>query len=130
MGYVTDYLNFSTDQVVPVKTVKCFGNNKPWITSEVKKVLNNKKRVFKCNNSEMMRQVQNEVKTTLRKAKEAYSKKLERKLRANNTHEVWNGMKTGLGSKSHVGCLDLQRAEELNSFFNQFSSSQTTGSPP
>lgn len=40
MGCLTDYLNICVDQVVPVKTVKCFTNNKPWITSEVKEVVN------------------------------------------------------------------------------------------
>lgn len=40
MGCLTDYLNICVDQVVPVKTVECFTNNKPWITSEVKEVVN------------------------------------------------------------------------------------------
>lgn len=76
----------------------------------MKKVLNKKKRVFKNNNCEKMKAVQNEVKTSLRKAKEEYSKKLEKKLRGNNMREVWNGMKTitGCSSKGNVGCLDLQ----------------------
>lgn len=28
----TDYLNFCMDIVAPTKTVRCFPNNKPWIT--------------------------------------------------------------------------------------------------
>lgn len=32
----SDYLNFCEDIVVPTKTVRCFLNNKPWITSDVK----------------------------------------------------------------------------------------------
>ena len=31
-----DYLNFCMDIVAPTKTVRCFPNNKPWITSNVK----------------------------------------------------------------------------------------------
>ncbi|KAI4875864.1 hypothetical protein NFI96_034110, partial [Prochilodus magdalenae] len=40
---VTDYLNFCMDVAVPTKTVRCFPNNKPWITSDVKGILNQKK---------------------------------------------------------------------------------------
>ncbi|KAI4904813.1 hypothetical protein NFI96_000061 [Prochilodus magdalenae] len=40
---MTDYMNFCMDVVVPVKTVRCFANNKPWITSSVKGLLNKKK---------------------------------------------------------------------------------------
>ncbi|KAI3368197.1 hypothetical protein L3Q82_007923 [Scortum barcoo] len=40
---LTDYLNFCADVVSPVKTVRCYPNNKPWVTREVKTVLNKKK---------------------------------------------------------------------------------------
>lgn len=41
---MADYLNFfRVDMVVPVRSFKCFANNKPWITREVKAVLNRKK---------------------------------------------------------------------------------------
>ncbi|KAI4903048.1 hypothetical protein NFI96_033414, partial [Prochilodus magdalenae] len=31
---MTDYMNFCMDVVVPVKTVRCFANNKPWINQQ------------------------------------------------------------------------------------------------
>ena len=96
---MTDYMNFCMDIVVPVKTVCCFANNKPWITSNVKGLLNKKKRAFKDNNQEELRSVQRELKVHLREAKESYRKKVEQKLRENNMREVWNGMKTITGCK-------------------------------
>lgn len=128
---MTDYLNFCMDQVVPVKTVRCFSNNKPWITCEVKAVLNRKKRAFRSRNYEEMREAQKELKICLKEAKEAYRRKLEIKLKDNNMREVWNGMKTitGCNSKGKEMCRDLQRADELNTFFNRFSSPMTTSSP-
>ncbi|KAI4901873.1 hypothetical protein NFI96_006975 [Prochilodus magdalenae] len=65
---MTDYMNFCMDVVVPVKTVRCFANNKPWITSNVKGLLN-KKRAFKDNNQEELRSTQRELKVHLRDAK-------------------------------------------------------------
>lgn len=35
---------------IPTRTVRCFLNNKPWITSDVKALLNNKKRAFLSGN--------------------------------------------------------------------------------
>ncbi|KAF7646301.1 hypothetical protein LDENG_00190210 [Lucifuga dentata] len=40
-------MTYCMDNVVPVTTVRCFLYNKPWITSNVKAFLNQKKRVFR-----------------------------------------------------------------------------------
>ena len=34
---VTDYIKFCTETVIPKKTVKCFPNNKPYITAYIEK---------------------------------------------------------------------------------------------
>lgn len=35
------------DIVIPVRSVRCFANNKPWITSAIKGLLSQKKKAFK-----------------------------------------------------------------------------------
>ena len=40
---VTDYINYCTENIVPTKRVKCFANNKPWVTKGLKTILNEKK---------------------------------------------------------------------------------------
>ncbi|KAK7922274.1 hypothetical protein WMY93_009176 [Mugilogobius chulae] len=129
---MTDYMNFCLDQVVPLKTVKCFANNKPWISWEVKEVLNKKKRAYKDKDTERKKEVQREVKNCLNKAKEAHGKKLEGKLKDNNMREVWSGMKTitGCSGKSSVVSEGPHKAEELNLFFNRFNSSSAISTPP
>ncbi len=97
---ITDYLTFCMDAVVPVKTIHCFPNNKPWITSEVKAVLNRKKRAFKNKDPEEMKRAQRELKNCIREAKDSYRKKLERRLQASDMREVWAGMKTITGCRS------------------------------
>jgi len=72
-------------------------NNKPWITSDIKDLLNQKKRAFQKGHGEKRRTVQQELKKTLRQAKVEYKKKLERQLENNNTKEVWRGMRTFIG---------------------------------
>lgn len=118
----TDYLNFCMDVVVPTRTVRCFPNNKPWITSNVKTLLNRKKRAFREGNQAELRRVQGELKVRLKEAKEEYRKKVEQKLQENNMREVWDGMKTitGLGKSSSSVEGDLDRANQLNHFYNRF----------
>lgn len=74
----TDYLNFCMDIVVPTRTVRCFPNNKPWITSNVRNLLNKKKRVFQDGDQAELRHVQRELKAKLKEAKEEYRRKVWR----------------------------------------------------
>ncbi len=50
-----DYLNFCTDVVAPAKTVRCYPNNKPWVTQEVKVVFNRKKAAFRSRHKEAIK---------------------------------------------------------------------------
>ena len=52
---ITDYINFCRDTVIPVRTVRCYPNNKPWITSDIKDLLNQKKTAFQNGDGERRR---------------------------------------------------------------------------
>ncbi|KAI4887684.1 hypothetical protein NFI96_005893 [Prochilodus magdalenae] len=120
---VTDYLNFCMDVAVPTKTVRCFPNNKPWITSDVKDILNQKKMAFRDGNWKELKRVQGELKVRLKEAKESYRKKVERKLQDNNMKEVWGAMKPITGCKNNSGSSvdgGVDRANQFNTFYNRF----------
>ena len=121
---VTDYINFCVDSIVPTRTVRCFPNNKPWITRDLKKLLNIKKKAFRDGDRELLKTTQKQIKAQTRKCKEDYRKKLESQLQQNNVRDVWSGMKkiTGFKGKGDQTDGGLDRANELNRFFNRFSS--------
>ena len=77
---ITEYINFCVDSIIPSRTVKCFPNNKPWFTTDLRELLNRKKRAFRNRDREEQRTVQKELKVKLRESKEAYGRKLESKL--------------------------------------------------
>ena len=52
---ITGYINFCQDNVAPPRTVRCFPNNKPWVTGDLKALLNAKKRTFRDGNREELR---------------------------------------------------------------------------
>lgn len=128
---VTDYINFCVENTIPKKKVRCFSNNKPWVTSELKALLNEKKILFKSGEKEELRRVQKQLRLDIRKGKDSYRKRLESRLLQNNMREVWRGLKTisGQNKVSGKGFVsgDCDRANELNLFFNRFDS---TPSPP
>ncbi|KAI4881531.1 hypothetical protein NFI96_008386 [Prochilodus magdalenae] len=97
---ITDYINFCVDSTVPTRTVKCYPNNKPWVTKDIKALLNKKKRAFRAGDREEVRTTQRELKRTIREAKDGYRRKLEWKLQQNNMREVWSGMRTITGFRS------------------------------
>ncbi|KAI4900669.1 hypothetical protein NFI96_025608, partial [Prochilodus magdalenae] len=67
---VTDYINFCVDSIVPSKTIRCFANNKRWVTSNLKYLLNQKKRAFKTGDTEELKRVQTELRIRIKEAKE------------------------------------------------------------
>ncbi|KAI4905891.1 hypothetical protein NFI96_014096 [Prochilodus magdalenae] len=120
---ITDYINFCVDSTVPTRTVKCYPNNKPWVTKDIKALLNKKKRAFRAGDREEVRTTQRELKRTIREAKDRYRRKLEWKLQQNNMREVWSGMRTitGFRSSNNRGVEgSVDRANDLNLFFNRF----------
>ena len=74
----TDYINFCRDNVLPARTVRCYPNNKPWITSDIKALLNKKKEAFRDGDREKLKRVQRELKETIKQPKLAYKSKVER----------------------------------------------------
>ncbi|RXN29760.1 RNA-directed DNA polymerase from mobile element jockey [Labeo rohita] len=121
---VTDYIHFCVENTVPSRTVWCFPNNKPWVTSELKALLNEKKRAFLSEDKEELRRVQRELKYNIRRCKASYKKKLEQGMEQNNIREVWRGLKhiSGHGKSGDVLQVigDQAWANELNLFFNRF----------
>lgn len=43
---ISGYVDFCVDSVIPVKNVRCYPNNKPWVTKDLKHFLNLKKNSF------------------------------------------------------------------------------------
>ncbi|XP_078802203.1 uncharacterized protein LOC144991899 [Oryzias latipes] len=130
---VSDYIKFCTENSIPSKRVRCYPNNKPWVTRELKALLNEKKRAFMAGDRVELTRVQKELKRSLKECKDAYGRKLEERLQRNQTRDVWSGMRaiTGLQRKGKPAAEgNVDRANELNNFFNRFDSCSPSPSCP
>jgi len=57
------------DSIIPTKWVTIFPDNKPWVTKDLKEILNKKKRVFFTDSELEKRDVNRELKCTIKKCK-------------------------------------------------------------
>ena len=119
---ITVYIRFCEDTNMPARTVHCSSNNKPWITSDLKALLNKKKRAFRSGDRQEQRRVQHELREMLRTCQE------EAGLQQNSVRDVWTGMMniTGMKGKDRQTSGSLDRANQFNQFLNRFSSSPAT----
>lgn len=74
---ITDYIQFCVDDVLPTKNVRCFSNNKPSVTGDLKGLLN------------PLGLAQAELKKRIGGEQDTYGRKVEESLAQNNVCEVW-----------------------------------------
>ena len=132
---VTSYISFCVDSIIPTKTITIFPNNKPWVTKELKQVLNKKKRVFYTGTEEEKKEVCREVKRAIKKAKLEYKNKVEASFTTGNLHAAWQGLKNiaavncTTSSRKPIqvdGCSTTSLPNDLNSFFSRFEKDNNT----
>ena len=121
---ITDYINFCVDSIVPVKYVRCFPNNKPWVTKELKNLLNMKKSTDVINNKVKSCELQVRIKRVVCKCKEDYKNKIEKMLSDSKSCQAWKGLKTLSGFKKKCNLPevddDSKYANDLNTFYARF----------
>ncbi|KAI3364710.1 hypothetical protein L3Q82_011478 [Scortum barcoo] len=118
---ITDYINFCVETTVPTKRVRCFSNNKPWVTPDLRALLQEKRRAFQSGDRDELRRVQRDLKRKIKECKASYRRKMEDHLQQNNAREVWRGLQaiSGQDQLCQVVCyifnlsLSLERVPVL-----------------
>lgn len=121
---INSYITFCTDSVIPEKQIKIFPNNKPWVTTHLKDLLNKKKIAFMRSDREELRSIEKAVRREIQKCKLEYKDKVEKALQLGNIRKAWTGIRTMIGcEKSRTSILtpdDASFSEELNTFYARF----------
>jgi hypothetical protein len=127
---VSSYISFCVDTVIPTKQTVIFPNNKPWVTKELKSVLNKKKRVFYTGSAEEKKRVNREVRGAISKAKREYKDKIEQRYSSGDLRAAWKGIKNmaSVNQKCDVvkkqvkldGVDDCDLPNVLNDFYTRF----------
>lgn len=133
---VSSYISFCVDSIIPSKTVTIYPNNKPWITKELKEILNKKKRIFFTGSALDKTEVNREVKRAIKMAKLEYKNKVEEKFTTGNLRSAWQGLKTMASVNTavttstrniQVECSNPSSLpDDLNVFYTRFESDNIT----
>jgi hypothetical protein len=119
----SSYVNFCTDLVVPKRSINVFPNNKPWVTKDVKEVINKKKRALSGDRT-CLRLVQKELNCKIRDAKIAYKNKVEGLFKSRQSKDAWKGLKYLSGCTTKNCMIEPENVtsfvEELNVFYTRF----------
>ena len=120
---ISAYLIFCQDMIIPQKEVKCFPNNKPWVTKDLKQIINEKKAALCRKNKDDLKRIQTKLDTNIRSCRSSFKTKLEDKFRSHNSKDVWKGLRqaTGFGLKSqNLDTADESFTNDLNKFYSRF----------
>jgi hypothetical protein len=100
-----------------------FDNNKPWVTSDLRKEIVEK---HKCYGKENYKEAQHRLNCKIKEAKMIYKRKVENLFRSNNPRDAWKGLKelTGIAKKQkQIAILkEVGSADRLNRFYSRFDS--------
>lgn len=87
------------DNIIPVRSVKVYPNNKPWITKSLRVLFKERQRAFWEGNLFEFNRLKKEVKLEINMAKVHYKDKIEWQLKNSHLGSAWDGMKTIVGTK-------------------------------
>ena len=121
---ITDYINFCVDCVVPVKTIKIFPNNRPWVTKEVICKAKAKRQAWKTGDQAAKRRAKEDLCNTIDQCKKRYKEKVEACFERNDSKSAWMGLSYITGYKKKdapsFNADETEWAEELNNFYCRF----------
>ena len=82
------YIKFNEEMLTEKKVIKMYGNNKPWITSSLRKMITDKHSLFSQNSPDYkMKQI--EIDAAIESAKRKYKDKVERLFHESNMRDAW-----------------------------------------
>ena len=124
VDHVTSYIKFCEESMIKTKTVKVFPNNKPWLSKELKVILNEKKLAHIRGDKlgEKMKMKEFNSKKVIEKKK--YKDKTEEKFTKGDLKEAWNGLNTMMGKTSQQIGQRLpdtpDPVNDLNNYYARF----------
>ncbi|KAI3373020.1 hypothetical protein L3Q82_023455 [Scortum barcoo] len=105
-------------------------NNKPWVTPDLRALLQEKRKAFQSGDRDELRRVQRDLKRKIKECKASYRRKMEDHLQQNNAREVWRGLQAisgqGKNERRNPEPGDRDWANKLNLFFNRFDTGPTS----
>ncbi len=120
---VTCFIRKCVEDVVPIKTIRTYPNQKPWINSDVRAALSAWTSAFKSGNFDDLKQASYDLRKSIKAAKRQYKNKAEEQFNTNNARSTWQGINNITdckGNKPATVNIAATLPDELNLFYARF----------
>uniref|UniRef100_A0AAV2LE96 Helicase ATP-binding domain-containing protein n=1 Tax=Knipowitschia caucasica TaxID=637954 RepID=A0AAV2LE96_KNICA len=133
---VLDYIKFCMGNVTVNKTIRVFPNQKPWMSKQVRTLLQARDAAFRSGDRALYSAARADLEKGIKRAKKDHKRRTESHMSSNNHREMWRSIQN---ITNYRGCsatatgLSATLAEELNCFFARFDnppSAPGLNSPP
>ncbi len=116
---VTRFIRKCVEDVVLIKTIRIYPNQKPWINSDVRAALSARTSAFKSRNTDDRKQASCDLRKSIKATKRQFKNKVEEQFNTNNARSMWHGINniTGFkGNKPATVNIAASLPDELNTF--------------
>lgn len=121
------YIKCCRDNVITMKRIRVFPNNKPWMTKDVQLLLKARNTAFRSGDPQQYSSARANLKKDIKDAKAAYKRKIEDHFDNSDSHRAWQGIRhiTRQDNTSSLTSSSALMAEQLNQFFGRFEVDRT-----
>ena len=97
---ISSYINFCVDMTINTKQIRYFGNDKPWVSKQLKALLHKKRDALKQNDKDKVKAIQRDIDKQIKADKRSYKAKLEDSFKRNDPRQYWKGIEAITGYKA------------------------------
>lgn len=100
---VIAYIHFCVELCIPVRSIRKYSNEKPWMNSNVRRWLWERNTALRSGDSEQYKRSRYELRRTIKAAKRQYRDKLEQDCTGCDTQRMWKGLQVITNYKPKLG---------------------------
>ena len=124
VNVLSSYISFCFDMIAPTREVRTYPNNIPWITKDIKLLINEKKHLINSHDRVQLKVLQKKINEKIAAGKKRYKSKVESLFSANKSKDAWKGLKILCSSKTKNVAVEPDNVEtyvnDLNKFYARF----------
>uniref|UniRef100_A0A3B3BP10 Reverse transcriptase domain-containing protein n=1 Tax=Oryzias melastigma TaxID=30732 RepID=A0A3B3BP10_ORYME len=126
---VLDHISTTVDSVTSHKQITMYPNQKPWMTRDVRLLLKARNTAFRSGDAQAYSAARAELKRGIKKAKQAYKRKIEEHFSNSNPRRMWQGLQIITDYRTinpSPTSSDTSFLNELNNFYARFERGNVT----
>ena len=100
LSLVTQMINFGLNTIMPERSVKVHGDDCPWITKDLKRLILQRQKAFTAGKMSLFKLLRNKVNRERKRCRKSYYKSKVQQLSDSKPHDWWREVKQLCGLKT------------------------------